>query len=226
MISNETALRECPFCPDGGKPKLTYAKGFGFEQIDKSLAMVGCDECGVISPYAPTDKAIAAWNTRIARTPADGPEPVAVKALEWRYFAGAFPIAWDAETQWGRYSVEERWGPNVEPPDWHQDVDSKWALSFGVQLVGIYASLDAAKAAAQANYETRIRSAITHPVPADGPADAVSEAEVPEAFISEFMAHRHFWAAKDMDIVARKDGKEYRLEADWLKPFIRQRARK
>ena len=46
--------------------------------------------------------------------------------------------------------------------------------------------------------------------------------EVPESFRREFMAHRHFWAAKDIDIIARKDGKEYRLEADWLKPFIRK----
>jgi hypothetical protein len=45
--------------------------------------------------------------------------------------------------------------------------------------------------------------------------------EVPESFVREFMKHRHFWAAHEINIVARKDGKEYQLEADWLKPFIR-----
>lgn len=43
---------------------------------------------------------------------------------------------------------------------------------------------------------------------------------IPESFIAEFMAHRHFHAAKTIDIIARKDGKEYHIEGDWLKPFI------
>lgn len=44
---------------------------------------------------------------------------------------------------------------------------------------------------------------------------------VPPHFVREFMAHRHFWAAHKIDIVARKDGKEYRLEGDWLKDMCR-----
>lgn len=52
-------------------------------------------------------------------------------------------------------------------------------------------------------------------------AAALAVAAVPEGFIKEFMAHRHFWAAKDIDIVARKDGREYRLEGDWLKEFVK-----
>ena len=43
---------------------------------------------------------------------------------------------------------------------------------------------------------------------------------VPEWFVREFMAHRHFIAAHTINVVARKDGKEYSLEGDWLKRFI------
>jgi len=46
-------------------------------------------------------------------------------------------------------------------------------------------------------------------------------ARIPASFVREFMAHRHFWAAHEIDIVARKDGKEYRLEGDWLKDVCR-----
>lgn len=44
---------------------------------------------------------------------------------------------------------------------------------------------------------------------------------IPEWFVRQFMAHRHFWAAHEIDIVARKDGQEYRLEGDWLKEACR-----
>jgi len=46
------------------------------------------------------------------------------------------------------------------------------------------------------------------------------EIEIPDFVVREFNAHRHFWAAHEIDIVARKDGREYRLEADWLKQAL------
>jgi len=46
------------------------------------------------------------------------------------------------------------------------------------------------------------------------------EIEIPDFVVREFNALRHFWAAHEIDIVARKDGREYRLEADWLKQAL------
>jgi hypothetical protein len=41
---------------------------------------------------------------------------------------------------------------------------------------------------------------------------------IPAWFVQHFLAHRHFWAAHEIDIVARKDGQEYRLEAQRCLP--------
>jgi hypothetical protein len=91
-----------------------------------------------------------------------------IKSLEWRYYPDAFPPAWDAPTPWGRYSIEEETGDNVDDPALHPDVSSRWVLYFNGQVVSGHKTLDAAKAAAQADYATRIRSALepspAHPV--------------------------------------------------------------
>jgi hypothetical protein len=42
----------------------------------------------------------------------------------------------------------------------------------------------------------------------------------PPWFTEQFLASRHFTAAHTIDIIARKDGREYSLEGDWLKPFV------
>ena len=52
-------------------------------------------------------------------------------------------------------------------------------------------------------------------------AAVLAVATIPDGFLKEFMAHRHFWAARNIDIVARKDGREYRLEGDWLKELVK-----
>lgn len=51
--------------------------------------------------------------------------------------------------------------------------------------------------------------------------DAGAQAAPPDWFVRRFMEHRHFYAAHKIDIVARKDGKEYRLEGDWLKDVVK-----
>jgi hypothetical protein len=45
----------------------------------------------------------------------------------------------------------------------HHEEDGKWRLYFGLSIIGRFGTEDAAKAAAQADYEVRIRSALTSP---------------------------------------------------------------
>lgn len=93
---------------------------------------------------------------RRAPAPASGVDAVAVKALEWRSHA------WGAEADGGRYRIEDN-GTN-----W---TDDRYWLFVNVGLLSNhrskFATLDEAKAAAQADYEQRIRSALS---PAATPA--------------------------------------------------------
>lgn len=86
-------------------------------------------------------------------------EPVAVKALEWRDHRGhTFPDTWTAKTPCGIYEIEER-----------SASDSPAYVATGPLHVFIADkdSLGDAKAAAQADYESRIRSALASE-PANG----------------------------------------------------------
>ena len=86
-------------------------------------------------------------------------EPVAVRALEWRDHRGhTFPDTWTAKTPCGIYEIEER-----------SASDSPAYVATGPLHVFIADkdSLGEAKAAAQADYESRIRSALASE-PANG----------------------------------------------------------
>ena len=76
--------------------------------------------------------------------------PVSVKPLEWQ--ASPSKTTWYANTPAGRYFV---WGlvPNQRP--------SQWCLEGHAGVGAVVETDDAAKAAAQADYEARILSALT-----------------------------------------------------------------
>lgn len=92
--------------------------------------------------------------------PAATPEPTAdrgwevpVKPLEWRdHGPDAFPARfWSAQTPFGRYEIEEETASD----------SPRYRLEWHSSLITDEDGLDAAKAAAQADYERRIRSALT-----------------------------------------------------------------
>lgn len=89
---------------------------------------------------------------------------IAVKGLEWverDLFAGSPPlIVWEAKTPLNVYALE-RIG------------DRPWFCHF---LCAHFKTLEAAKAAAQADYETRIRSQIVASPPPSGKVEALREA--------------------------------------------------
>jgi hypothetical protein len=91
--------------------------------------------------------------------------PPAVKPLEWYPDPCAFPHpVWGAQSSFGRYTIEE--------------VSASDSPAYEVRytphhLVAIEDGLESAKAAAQADYEQRIRSALTHPPVPQAGADLV-----------------------------------------------------
>lgn len=89
--------------------------------------------------------------------------PVAIKPLEWRGSVSECPF--------GEYSVERDFDDAVSEAPW-----CCWAVN---ESLGHFATLPDAKAAAQADYEQRIRSAL---VPVAAPVAAGSD-EVPAAWL-------------------------------------------
>lgn len=86
-------------------------------------------------------------------------EPVAVKALEWRHYPDAFPPMWVSQNApFGNYSIEEAAG---------SDCPSYDVLNPTMGVMVNCEGLPEAKAAAQADCESRIRSALASE-PANG----------------------------------------------------------
>lgn len=140
-------LKPCPFC--GGKPFIQPNGRLGYKYWE-----VVCDsECDFTGPARDTEEeAAAAWNRRSsAALSIEQTQPVQVKALEWRREA-PYHVA---RVFGGLYAVE--------------------AWDGGVTLSGIpgrrdFKDIEAAKAAAQQDYETRILSALVN---AEADADVV-----------------------------------------------------
>jgi hypothetical protein len=93
---------------------------------------------------------------------------VAVKALEWReypneYYPDVFGHCWDADTPFGRYEISE--ASASDSPYYN--------VCFGTSFVADKDGLPEAEAAAQADYEQRVRSALASPPPS------------PQAFVLE-----------------------------------------
>jgi hypothetical protein len=97
----------------------------------------------------------ASLPTKADDTDTRGSEPT-VKPLEWTEHPSSFPSPmWGARTPFGFYNIEE-----ISASD-SPAYEARWE----VKLVGGADSLEQAKAAAQADYETRIRSALARPLP-------------------------------------------------------------
>lgn len=103
---------------------------------------------------------------------------VQVKALEWFEAGGNFPTqrVWQFEALQWMWIVQNDGGNYV----WCEDVSPSWAPASGVR--GVFTTLEAAKAAAQADYEARILAALeVVPLAADPAVRARVEAALAAA---------------------------------------------
>ena len=133
-MSQSESLKPCPFC--GGEPErleLTDEDNFGG-------SVISCKKCGASSPvhFDRKENLDDSWNRRPST--ADRGGEVEVKALEWSDSEGGYAIA-DTPfglTYWAHYN------------GWELDVGERQYC----------ADIEAAKAAAQADYTARIRSAL------------------------------------------------------------------
>jgi len=177
-------LDACPHC---GQAEFARVKRWPWEKEGEPGLVWGyhviCDAsgidahprgCGASSGWGETpEEAIAAWNRRayLAASGDASPQPaqVAVKPLEWRKPTDhpkdpdADDTLFAADGIGGVYAISTRlkFGPPYLLWWAHDPMD--WAG---------FDSIDAAKAAAQKDYETRIRSALA-PSPADGAVEAL-----------------------------------------------------
>lgn len=91
-------------------------------------------------------------------------DAVRVKPLEWEESEGNFPSqrVWSFDALKWMWIVQNDGGNFV----WCEDVTPSWAPASNVR--GVFPTLEAAKAAAQADYEARILSALALPAPDEG----------------------------------------------------------
>lgn len=116
-----------------------------------------------------------------APSPAGGVDAVAVKALEWveEQRRGTF-VKYIARTPFGGYEVNSEFtaltasGPMVCLPDWKGPLDSS-----GRRAV----SVEEAKAAAQADYEARIRSALSPAATSNAVANLLTAAKAAKRYL-------------------------------------------
>jgi len=142
-------LKPCPFCGDAKDedyaPSLSETRGLLHN--DQIGCSVYCPNCGIEFNEEYADDLIEKWNTRPASPSPASPSP-AIKPLAWDDFDGRgakAKVFYDASyliTKWSTGKFELA----VSYPG-HQ------AIFAGPQF---YDTLDAAKAAAQADYEARI----------------------------------------------------------------------
>lgn len=128
-----------------------------------------------------------------ALSTAPAPEMVRVKPLEWQEPSKATNHCWVAETQFGTYSAvnEDGWHVGFEPGRyWDWDGDR------------ILDTERTAKAAAQADYEQRIRSALSAPAMGDQPV-AWRCFHCDEVFTDRRCAADHFGASEDSEAACR-----------------------
>lgn len=130
-------------------------------------------------------------------------QPVAVKQMEWYPDPGAFPYnTWGAQSSFGRFTIEE-----VSA----SDSPAYEARYTPHHLIAIKDSLEDAKAAAQADYEYRIRSALTCSAPRAKEVERVILQKRPRAFIIEY-ASGEYDIFRDEGLAATKaeeNGVEY-----------------
>lgn len=152
-------LKSCPFC--GGEATHRRFTGNGFTLARVEYTQVSCQKCRIETepdqPLGNEDRAATAWNRRTLQ--AVGPEPtVAVKPLEWE---GDF-----AHTRFGLfYHVNHATGTPgyvvLEKHEGSATSKSSWDTVADAQV------------AAEADYASRIRSALVATPPAEQVAEAL-----------------------------------------------------
>lgn len=136
-----------------------------------------------------------------SRSPSQG---VAVKALEWKEPSWRSNGCWTADSPFGTYSVVNEGGWHVSRDETPRDFYFEWA---GQDMSRD--TLDTAKAAAQSDYERRVRSALASTAP-EGVRDALTRSEI-EALKHELARRpstRHFeiLAEAMAEVKATSDG--------------------
>lgn len=179
MSKEQTDLLACPFCgsaPQWEENDAVDARSWGPEY------RIACRNAACFGPvtsnYGNRPDAIAAWNRRASLSPAGGVQGVRVKALEWsgpgrRYaYKSAFFMNWTAASVLGTMTVRYKEhnpdappGYGTPPYDPHYEVGDR---------TGKFNTLDEAKAAAQADYEKRILSALSSQAQTTGGVDGRS----------------------------------------------------
>jgi Lar family restriction alleviation protein len=145
----------CPFC--GGpavvrKSMQEYpAEGEHPAGEYEAWVTIACDTCGIEIGDEYRVEAIAAWNRRSAY-PIIAGGGVTVRPLEWKPAPSGSPCRFVASTPLIDY-------------DAFLHRNKTWFLQTHVGRTGSYRSLEAAQAAAQADYEARIRSTLSAPPP-------------------------------------------------------------
>jgi len=167
-------LEPCPFCGSDNAMMLgpTCRPETPYNPADRLFPIVRCGSCCAEVSGSNEDyrgkSAIEAWNRRAYLAATKPPlADVTVKALEWtkypnKYAPDAFPGPfWDASTPFGRYNIDrQEQDPEIGAPI----TGEYWfVLTFSAQPCGTRGSLDEAQAAAQADYEQRIQSALASP---------------------------------------------------------------
>lgn len=156
----QSELLPCPFCGSGRVTVWNIRDGQ--QAVCKECKSTGAPTFhGPDGPKATWVHAVEAWNRRAALSAAlsEQTQPVRVKALEWSLiYSSDDETAWSAMAIGGVYTVR-------------QLTNTGGAWLHCVRTEKRYPSVDAAKAAVQQEYETRIRSALV-----DVPAEPVAEA--------------------------------------------------
>lgn len=135
--------------PDGSDEEDLVADLLkALEEVDRKIAQEWADR------YIAAVKRSAGRST--SALPTEQTQPVAVKALEWRVFCSRSGNS-EAKTQFGEYVIQS------ERDGWMLYLLNEQDSSSA------YSTIDFAKAAAQSDYETRIRSALV-----DVPAEPVA----------------------------------------------------
>lgn len=147
MPSETVKLSPCPFC---GSDRITvFNIRDGQQAVCKDCKSLGAPKFHGPDGFEATwGRAVEAWNRRAIKEPA----PQKVKALEWAQHPSGKPL-WRAQAPHvGWYGVSAI----IEPASWQfQGLDEHFTLDVD--------SAEAGFAAAQADYERRILSALASP---------------------------------------------------------------
>jgi len=155
----QSELKPCPFCGSDRFMVLppTCDRNTPYSAADRAYPVVRCSGCYTDVPGkdfdASSKSAVEAWNRRSLTAALSDKQAVEVKAL---------PLNWATEKKSG-FTIHVGRGLGLKYEACIKAYSPGWVVTLGQSDVifdGAEADEDAAKAAAQADYEQRIRSAL------------------------------------------------------------------